>query len=341
MPNLRPLTALFPSSELQKLQALVPEGHTPIWKHWEEFVIQHCRLGKSLATIRSVRSGIRVLVRRGEVYSIELANDPKSMTQITLDLQDQYSLRGNTRNTYLKNLNTYFIWLEKNEYIAENKVRKVPKSTAIFHEQTCLDHEKAMHVFAHLRVREFGSTLERLRTILYVELLAYTGARPSELLAMPRDSIYQDRRWMIRIDGKKLKGRIRYYDCPQYLIHLFLCYQQVREKFGRDEDSLFVSMSSLNGWTKSGVDNFFKRLSVEIGFQVNSYAFRRYVATQLDAQGVPVQDIGRHLGHLRTSTTERYIERSGILTRTTSAAMAFANKFSSAGATQSTLPSAA
>lgn len=328
MQNLQSLIDLLPKPETQELIPFVPEGETPIWIYWEEFVTQHYQLGRSLETVKSARHGIRVIIRRCGIYSIEQANNTKWLTQVTLDLQAQYDLKGNTRNTYLKNLNTYFIWLEKNEYITENKVRKAPKSTAVFNEQNCLSREQVTLIFEHLRTRQFSSKLERLRTLLFVELLAYTGARPCELLAMQYDSIYQDAGgWIIKIAGRKLKGRIRYYHCPQHLIHKFVSYTETRKGFNRYEDPLFVSMSSFDGWTKSGVDSFFKRLSAEVGFRVSSYAFRRYVATHLNAEGMAIQDIGRHLGHLRTSTTERYIERSGILTRTTSKAMELANQF--------------
>lgn len=335
MKNLHRLLELIPSTELKNLEQLVPAGETPIWKYWAEFVIQHHQLGRSLATIKSARDGIRVIVRKGEVYSIEHANSPKLLTQVTLHLQDKYQLKGSTRNTYIKNLNTYFIWLEKNEYISENKVRKIPKSTITFNEQLCLTRDQVINVFDYLRTRKFGSKLERLRTILFVDVLAYTGARPCELLSMTIDSIYKDAGgWKILIGGKKLKGRSRYYNCPQFIVHNFVSYIKIREESNRIEKALFISISSFNGWTKSGVDSFFKRLSKEVGFRVSSYPFRRYVATHLNAQGVSKQDIGRHLGHLRISTTERYIERSGILTNETSKAMELANRINSSDAVQ-------
>ena len=337
MQNLQSLLELIPKPELQELKPLAPEGETPIWQHWEEFVMQYHRLGRSLLTIRSVRDGIRVLIRNTRVCSIEQLNDPKLLTQITLDMQEKYGLQSNTRNTYIKNLNTYFIWLEKNEYIAENRVRKAPKSAPTFNEKKCLNNEQVLKLFEYLRTRKFSCKLERLRTLLYVEVLAFTGARPVELLAMQIDAIYQDDTgdWKIRINGKKHKGRPRYYDCPQYIAHRFLSYMQTRQESGRYEDALFISMSSFSGWTKSGVDSFFKRLSAEIGFRISSYPFRRYVATHLNAQGISIKDIGRHLGHLKTSTTELYIERSGILTNTTSKAMELANQLNSSGAFQS------
>lgn len=327
MQKLSTLIELIPKPELQEFESLVPNGETPVWQYWEEFVMQYHQLGRSLATIKSARDGIRAFIRRTEVYSIERINDPKYLTQITLDLQGKYNLQGNTRNSYLKNLNTYFIWLEKNEYINENKVRKAPKSASTFREQTCLSNEQVLKLFEYLRTRPFSSGLERQRTLLYIELLAFTGARPVELLSMTTNAIYKDAEncWKIRIDGRKHKGRPRYYNCPQHISHQFTVYMKTRTELSRFEDALFVSVSSHKGWSKSGVDGFFRRLSAEIGFNISSYPFRRYVATHLNSLGVSVKDIGRHLGHQKTSTTEIYIERSGMLTQTTSSAMATAN----------------
>ncbi|MFC1811047.1 site-specific integrase, partial [Patescibacteria group bacterium] len=51
-----------------------------------------------------------------------------------------------------------------------------------------------------------------------------------------------------------------------------------------------------------------------LGFRVNAYAFRRYVATHLNTKGKDIKDIQQYLGHTRPTTTLRYIERSCVLT---------------------------
>lgn len=317
-----PLTELLPTEEIVELEKLISKHEVALWAYWKEFVTQNKRLGKSEKTVESVRNGIRILIRYGQIYSIQKANSPKLMTEVTLRLRESRGVSASTRNTYIKNLNTYFIWLEKNEYIAENKVKKIEKSPETFVEQNCLTAEQIERVFSHLHTRRFSSELERLRSLLYVSVLKHTGARPCELLSMNKNSIYKDKgQWRIKVEGRKLKGRVRYYDCPQFIVHNFEIYLSTREKYSRNESSLFISSSSFNGWTISGVHSFFKKISGELGFQVSSYAFRRFVATYLDAQGIDKVHIARHLGHTRITTTERYIARSGSLTQKTSAAM--------------------
>ncbi len=61
-------------------------------------------------------------------------------------------------------------------------------------------------------------------------------------------------------------------------------------------------------WTYSGVRKVCEHLGKRLGFRVTSYMFRRLAATQMFANNLPIQDIQHHLGHLRTSTTLRYVQ---------------------------------
>lgn len=328
---------LFPQKEKEEYLKKIPAGETPLWKHWEEFVQTRKYLGKSTATIESVRDGLRVIARHAGVYTIEQANNPQKMSEKLLQMKKERSHSHSSYNTYRKNLQTYFIWLARQGYISENNVSKIEKATEKRREQLVLSQKQVEQITGFLHAHTFTCRIERSRNIFLVDLLRFTGARPSEILDLKIESIQKKNKkeWTLCIDGKKQKGRLRSYPMPRFLIDSYLHYVRQRADV-RDHDWLFISRRGAK-WTRSGINCFFKKISKEMGFRVNPYSFRRYVATYLDAEGVPLKGIMRHLGHTRVSTTELYIERSGRLTEESSNAMAQLN---SGGASQSISSSA-
>ena len=153
-------------------------------------------------------------------------------------------------------------------------------------------------------------------------MLRFSGIRPCELLDLTTDAIYRENgKWILAISGRKQHARVRYYECPKFIVDSFNRYMQIRTEYQRWETPLFVSMSNKEGWTTSGLQNFFKKISKELGFRVNAYGFRRFVATQMSQNGVARDDMSRFLGHTRFTTTDRYIERSCALTANATSVM--------------------
>ncbi len=315
------LTLLIPLEEKAKLEKKIPIGETPLWIHWEEYVKTRELLGKSSATVLGVRDGLRMIMRHAGILTIEQANNSRDTARKLLEMKEKRNQSCSTHNTYIKNLRSYFIWLDRQEYIKENKIPKIEKPTAKRKEQLVLDREQVKKVVEHVYSRKYATKIERPRNLFLINLLRFTGARPCELLDLEIGSIRKTKNgWQICIDGKKQKGRLRYYTLPQFVMDSYLVYIQRRAIF-RDHDWLFVSRTG-EKWGASGINCLFKKISKEMGMHVNAYAFRRYVATQLDENGIDIKNIMRHLGHTRSSTTELYIERSGVLTKDSGECMA-------------------
>lgn len=174
-----------------------------------------------------------------------------------------------------------------------------------------------------MTTRNHSCSLERARNILAIDLLRFTGLRPCELLDLTTSAIYRENgRWILAVHGRKQHARVRYYECPKFIIDSFKHYMALRADYSRWETPLFISMSNKEGWTVSGLQNFFKKLSRELGFRVNAYGFRRFVATAMSEKGVARDDMSRFLGHTRFTTTDLYIERHCRLTLNAGMAMA-------------------
>lgn len=307
------LYQLLPPSYLKRFDP-IPVGDTALWRHWEEFVDHYLREGKSNVTVNRVRDTLRAVIRNVKLYTIEQCNNPTLLREALFKMKERNGWSNVTFNTYVKNINTYFLWLLDMEYIRENKISKIRKCKEEFNEQYTMDEKNLLQLLGHMSQRR-QTRLERWRNLLFVQIMTLTGARPCEILSIQCKDIRKvDGGDQLVIRGKKQKGRNRYYRLTSNITSTYEAYITVRQIIGREEPNLFVSCSKRTGWTDKGMRGLFKRLSKELGFKVTAYGIRRYVATKLNSSGVDKADIMNHLGHTRLSTTVRYIERSCCLT---------------------------
>ena len=316
------LYSLFDERELVSLHEQLATDETGIWEHWETFVSKSLALGKSPLTLKGTRDTVKYLTRHTGIVSIDEMNRPGILDEHLFRLQAERGFSLNSRRSYIKNLNTYFAWLHRNYHIGENNIARLERGRVRQKEIPPLRRSQIDRVIVHVATRQYSRQLERTRNILMVDILRFSGIRPCELLDLTTDVIYrQSGKWVFAVQGRKQHARVRYYDCPKFIVDSYKRYMAMRAEHQRWERSLFVSMSNKNGWTTSGLQNFFKKISKELGFRVNAYGFRRFVATQMNKNGVAQDDMSRFLGHTRFTTTDRYIERSCTLTANASVAM--------------------
>lgn len=312
---------LFSQEQIQDFQSLVPSGEIPLWQYWDAFQERYLESGRSPITVRNVRDAIKFVVMRLNLVSLEQINRSSVFEDALFGYRKSAGISNVTYNTYLKNLNTYFKWLEQHGHISINGLRKIMRCKEEINEQYTLSEEQVRSVMGHIYTRQ-QNKLERLRNTFFIQLLRFTGARPCELLGIR----YQDLKliggvYKLMIRGRKQKGRKRFYNLDSAVRDAFEPYAAYRSLSRPNEHMLFVSCSGAGGWTDKGMRGLFRRLSDELGFRVSAYGFRRYVATRLNTKGLEMKDIQNYMGHTRATTTQRYIERSGILTAKGSDAM--------------------
>lgn len=324
-PNLEmenPLYNLLSSSELVEAQSFLKENETPLWEHWHQFITHYLRRGKSGETVRNVSDVLKFVIRRLRIVSIEKCNDPNFLREALFEAKDERNWSYVTFNSYLKGLNTYFLWLANRKYVEVNQIMMVEK---------CAEEQNEQYVFSHSQVKEIvyqvhnrrQSKLERFRNVFFIDLVRFMGGRPCELLSLeirnirPFQGTYQ-----MFFKGAKQKGKVRYYRFPSFVRDSYEAYMNYRSELRNDETKVFISSSKRTGWTAKGMRGLMKRLGQELGFRVTAYAFRRYVATTLYKQGVSLQDIQQFLGHSRIITTMKYVERCCALTDSCSNKMA-------------------
>jgi len=310
------LLTLIPEAELASYSEDLHPDETPLWHHWKNYVVKTLILGKSPITIKSVRDAMRIVIRHTGLLTIEQINTPGQLDNALLELQMKRNQKPSTRNTYIKNLNTYFIWLFKNHLIDQNNIARIEKGRESPPDVQPLTLDQIERVVLHFGTRHHVSSMERARNILMVDIFRFSGIRPCELLGMENDAIYMENgQWRMVINGRKQKGRLRYYEVPSFLVHSYQQYMRIRTEKERWETPMFVSMSSKEGWKMSGLQNLFKNISKELGFRVTAYGFRRFIASQMSRTGIERDDLSRYLGHTRFTTTDRYIARECYLTK--------------------------
>ncbi|MBI5753670.1 hypothetical protein HZA40_00820 [Candidatus Peregrinibacteria bacterium] len=125
------LKQLFETPRLEEFNKLVNPGETPLWQYWPEFVEKYLRTGKSAVTVARIRDLLRFVVKTLDLYSIEQINTPRIIEEKLFAYKNSTSISNTTYNTYLKNLNTYFLWLYKHEYITNNNITKIDRCKEI------------------------------------------------------------------------------------------------------------------------------------------------------------------------------------------------------------------
>ncbi|MBD3330820.1 tyrosine-type recombinase/integrase [Candidatus Peregrinibacteria bacterium] len=309
------LWKLLPDSEIKSFKSKVPPNQKPLWFYWNEFVHKYLRTGKSEITVSNVRDALRFIIRNVSLYSIEQVNDHRTLEDFLHKVKDKRGLNPTTFNTYLKNLNTFFIWLHRQDYIADNNILKVQKCKQTENEQYILSETQVKQIVSHIHDRR-QTRLLRFRNIFFIDLLRFTGARPCEIQEIQCKDIRGEKgTYVLVIHGKKQKGKPRYYRFPSWLRDSYENYVSYRSRVRDNESYLFISSSTQGRWTSKGMKCLFNKLSDELGFRVIAYGFRRYVATKLYLAEVPMTDIQQYLGHTRITTTIRYVERTCALTK--------------------------
>jgi len=166
------------------------------------------------------------------------------------------------------------------------------------------DMEKMIDYLKNLRPTTKYWDLIRVRNLLILQLLFYTGLRISELINIKVEDVGEE----MQILGKGNKIRtINLYDDDLRLIHLYLF---MRRKF--DSEYLFISFSG-NAINKKitavSVEKYVRDIAKAVGitYRVFPHKIRHTFATNLLRCKAPLPHIQELLGHNSIITTQHYL----------------------------------
>ena len=218
----------------------------------------------------------------------------------TNDLRDylgEYRSNRNISKTTADNirriLSSFFGWLEDEDYILKNPVRRIRKikKGRVFKDVLTDEHLEILR-----------DNCDDIRDLAILELLISTGIRVGELVNLNIDDVNFYERECV-VFGKGESEREVYFDAKTK-IHL-MNYLDSRED---DNPALFVSLKKpYCRLGISGVERRLRKLGQKSNItKVHPHKFRRTLATNAIDKGMPIEQVQRLLGHVQIDTTMQY-----------------------------------
>ena len=190
-------------------------------------------------------------------------------------------------------LSSFFSWLEDEDYIIKNPVRRIHKvKTASNIKETYSDEDLVT----------LKDNCMTLRDLAILDLLSSTGMRIGELVLLNRKDINFLERECV-VFGKGNKERVVYFDATTKL-HL----QNYLESRTDDSPALCVSLRAPYKRIQiGGIEHRLREMGRKMNIpKVHPHKFRRTLATKAIDKGMPIEQLQRLLGHQRIDTTLMY-----------------------------------
>ena len=190
-------------------------------------------------------------------------------------------------------LATFYSWLEDEDYIVKSPVRRIHKvKTAKVIKETYTDEA----------LEQMRDNCDSLRDLAIIDLLASSGMRVGELVALNRDDINFNERECV-VFGKGNKERLVYFDA-RTKIHL----QNYLDSRTDGNPALFVTLRApYNRLQIGGVELRLRQLGRLLSIpKVHPHKFRRTLATTAIDKGMPIEQVQQLLGHQKIDTTMHY-----------------------------------
>lgn len=207
--------------------------------------------------------------------------------------QSENNCKSSTIDCVRRALSSFFAFLETEEYIVKNPVRRIHKiKTEILVKETYSDEA----------LEKLRDGCKHIRDLAIIDLLASSGIRIGELVNLNiEDMNFENNSCLVFGKGKKM--REVYFDGKTKL-HI----QEYLKSRKDSNPALFVSLYKPNERLKSrGIELMLQRLGESIGIKkVHPHKFRRTLATRAIDKGMPIEQVQHLLGHTKIDTTLHY-----------------------------------
>ena len=225
----------------------------------------------------------------------------KPLQQIaTADIRSylsQYQKERDTGKVTMDNLrrifSTFFAWLEDEDYIPKNPVRRIHRVRT---------EQQVRETISDEQLECLRDACSHPRDVAIIDLLVSTGMRIGELVQLNRKDIdFHERQCVVH--GKGDKERVVYFNA-RTKIHL-QCYLDGRTD---TNPALFVSFSAPhNRLCANSIGLRLRQLGQRAHItKVHPHKFRRTMATMAIDKGMPIEQVQRLLGHTKIDTTLHY-----------------------------------
>ena len=247
--------------------------------------------GCSERTLAVYESTIRKMCRSTEL------SIPKITTQVLRDYISEYQKNSNcskvTVDNVRRNLSSFFSWLEEENYITRNPVRRIHKiKTKSIVRETISDE--------NIELLRDSCSCSRDRAI--IDFLYSTGIRIGEMVNLNISDLNFEERECI-VYGKGDRERKVYFDAKAK-IHI----KEYLQERTDENPALFVSLyRPYERLGINGVESRLRNIGRKIGLdQIHPHKLRRTFATRAIDKGMPIEQVQKILGHKQIDTTLKY-----------------------------------
>ncbi|MCI1880792.1 MAG: tyrosine-type recombinase/integrase [Sporolactobacillus sp.] len=209
------------------------------------------------------------------------------------DYQEKRKVGKVTIDNIRRIFSSFFSWLEDEEFIIKNPVRRIHKVKT---------NKTIKETYSDEVLEKMRDSCTYARDLALIDLLTSTGMRVGELVKLNRADInFQERECVVF--GKGNKERLVYFDA-RTKIHLLHYFDQRHDR----NPALFVTLKAPYARLKIGsVEARLKQIGKAVTDErVYPHKFRRTLATTAIDKGMPIEQVQRLLGHQRIDTTLQY-----------------------------------
>lgn len=198
-----------------------------------------------------------------------------------------------TLDNIRRNLSSFFSWLEEENHILKNPIRRIKKIKVGTIVKDIISDEV---------IEVFRDNCDNIRDLSIIDMLYSTGIRVGELVNLDIEDINFNERECI-VYGKGDKERKVYFDAKTKL-HLKEYLSQRKD----NSKALFVSLNKpFKRLEISGVEIRVRNLGRKLGYEnIHPHKFRRTMATRAIDKGMPIEQVQHLLGHQQIDTTMKY-----------------------------------
>ncbi len=209
------------------------------------------------------------------------------------DFQEKGTAGNVTIDNVRRVVSSFFSWLENEDYISKNPVRKIKKVKI---------GKKVKETYSDETIEILREHVNNPRDLAIIDFLCSTGVRVGELVKLNKPDIDFEKRECI-VNGKGNKQRKAYFDATTK-VHLQKYLQQRTD----ESEALFVSSLAPHKRLEiSGIEIMLRKLGKECGInKVHPHKFRRTLATKAIDKGMPIEQVQHLLGHSKIDTTLEY-----------------------------------
>jgi site-specific recombinase XerD len=247
--------------------------------------------GCSDKTLRYYKATISKSLNMLNLHIIKITTD--DLRQYLSDYQRINDCSKTNIDNIRRILSSFFTWLEDENYIIKNPIRRIHKIKTT---------SSIKEPYTDETIELIRDGCRNIRDLAIVDMLSSTGMRVGELVQLNISDVDFDNRECV-VFGKGGKERPVYFDA-RTKIHLKNYLASRTDK----NPALFVSLQRpFKRLEISGVEIRLRDLGNKLGLErVHPHRFRRTLATRAIDKGMPIEQVQKLLGHSKIDSTMLY-----------------------------------